>query len=142
MVTPSVILLLHPGPSSSCFFYGLLLARSHSCGTTRARLLLPAWKPGWNGSAVMRHLSIFLLTCLQFIRAEVGGWLNLKPDLIFRKEVSFHLKRNSTSLQRSHVPWDHLPRSSGTVFFTSWCCLDFWEESAVALGESWGELLG
>lgn len=63
-VTLSETLLSHPSPSSPCVFYGLLLACSHSCGTARA------------GSAVMRHLSVFLLTCLQFIRAEVGGWLN------------------------------------------------------------------
>lgn len=122
-VTPSVILLFQPGPSSSCLFCGWLLAGSLCCGTTGAPC-----------SPARRRSRASVLTCLQFIRAGVGGWLHLKPDLIFRKEVSFHLKRSSTSLQGSHVPWDHLPRSSGAVFFTSWCCLDFWVESAVALG--------
>jgi len=64
-------------------------------------LLMHKW--AWNRNAVIRHLAVFLLTLLQFIRVVAGGWLNLKPDLIFRKDVSFYLKRNSTSLQLSQT---------------------------------------
>lgn len=54
-------------------FYGLLLAWAHFCCTAGACMLLLVQKRAWNKNAVIRHLTVFLLTLLQFIKADAGG---------------------------------------------------------------------